>query len=182
MQLRIARGAELVSVGGKTRMPFKPQINRMKVQKSTRVRSRARAHKWRPTRTRDVTVIVQRRRGGPGMTTRESVTAGKKKTDGIGRDEHFPIHSLSIDWLLLLIVSFYLFFFFTRRPLFLCPTRFRFLCFDHLSTFLKLPPTTQSDESSDGAWPRRFLVCFFLCIWRCSFGYMANVYPDQQFK
>ena len=112
MQLRIARGAELVSVGGKTRMPFKPQINRMKVQKSTRVRSRARAHKWRPTRTRDVTVIVQRRRGGPGMTTRESVTAGKKKTDGIGRDEHFPIHSLSIDWLLLLIVSFYLFFFF----------------------------------------------------------------------
>ena len=112
MQLRIARGAELVSVGGKTRMPFKPQINRMKVQKSTRVRSRARAHKWRPTRTRDVTVIVQRRRGGPGMTTRESVTAGKKKkTDGIGRDEHFAIHSLSIDWLLLLIVSFYLFFF-----------------------------------------------------------------------
>ena len=182
MQLRIARGAELVSVGGKTRMPFKPQINRMKVQKSTRVRSRARAHKWRPTRTRDVTVIVQRRRGGPGMTTRESVTAGKKKRMELGATSTFQFTRYPSIGFFFLLFLFICFFFFTRRPLFLCSTRFRFLCFDHLSTFLKLPPTTQSDESSDGAWPRRFLVCFFLCIWRCSFGYMANVYPDQQFK
>ena len=182
MQLRIARGAELVSVGGKTRMPFKPQINRMKVQKSTRVRSRARAHKWRPTRTRDVTVIVQRRRGGPGMTTRESVTAGKKKTDGIGRDEHFPIHSLSIDWLLLLIVSFYLFFFFYSPSSLSLLYAFSFLVFRPSFDIPKIATHHPKRWELRRRMTAPISGVFFLCIWRCSFGYMANVYPDQQFK
>ena len=128
MQLRIARGAELVSVGGKTRMPFKPQINRMKVQKSTRVRSRARAHKWRPTRTRDVTVIVQRRRGGPGMTTRESVTAGKKKRMELGATSTFQFTRYPSIGFFFLLFLFICFFFYSPSSLSL-PYAFSFLVF-----------------------------------------------------